>query len=56
MKPKELILYFSKKTINMMKEIIKTNEIKMQFRKYEKDFTRNRKLTFGIVVNLMLQK
>ena len=56
MKPKQLALYFSKKTINMMKEIIKTNEIKMRFRKYEKDFTRNKKLTFGIVVNLMLQK
>ena len=56
MKPKEIALYFSKKTINIIKEIINSKEIKMQFRKSEKDFTRNRKLTFEIIVNLILQK
>ncbi|MDP2090977.1 MAG: IS4 family transposase [Candidatus Gracilibacteria bacterium] len=56
MKPIKQTLYFSKKTINITRKLINSNEIKMIFRKCEKYFTRNRKLTFGIVVNLILQK
>jgi hypothetical protein len=56
MKPIEQMLYFSKKTINMIVEKINSNEIKMQFRKNKTDFTRKRKLPFNIMVVLILQK
>lgn len=49
-------LYFSKKIIIFLQEIIKSEYLKIRFRKTEKDFTRNRKLTHDNMIILLLQK
>jgi hypothetical protein len=49
-------LSFSTKSSTIAKILIKSEKLKMLFRKLEKDFTRNRKLTFENMIVLMLQK
>jgi len=56
MKPTKQVFSFLWKSINIKKEKLKSNKIKMLFRKSEKDFTRNRKLTFENMIALILQK
>jgi len=50
------ILYFSKKTVIFMKEFILSENLKINFRKTDKDFTRNRILTYDNMIILLLQK
>ncbi|MCI5118609.1 MAG: hypothetical protein D3913_11770 [Candidatus Electrothrix sp. LOE1_4_5] len=50
------IFSFSRKTVNLEKETIKSKKLRMKFRKKEKDFTRERKLTFENMITLMFQK
>ncbi len=52
----EKALYFLEKTINIEQEILKSRVLKLKHRMKDKDFTRNRKLTFEIMIILMLQK
>ena len=56
MKPIKQALSFSKELTIIKKEEIISNELKMKFKKSEKDFTRNRKLPFENTVILILQK
>jgi len=56
MMPIKQVLSFSKKTNNIKKENITSNELKMIFRKKETDFTRDRKLPFENMIILILQK
>jgi hypothetical protein len=57
MKPKyKKEISFSKKNSTIIEDLLQSNILKMLFRKLEKDFTRNRKLTFKNMVVLMLQK
>jgi len=49
-------LYFSKKTVILIKKIIHSEYLKERFRKTDKDFTRNRKLTYDKMLILLLQK
>jgi len=50
------ILYFSEKTVILIKEIILSEYLKQNFRKTDKDFTRNRILTYDKMLILLLQK
>ena len=57
MKPKIFkILYFSKETVILIKKIILSENLKENFRKTDKDFTRNRILTYDKMLILLLQK
>ena len=57
MKPnKQKILSFSKKTVILIKKILSSNFLKENFRKTDKDFTRNRILTYDNMLILLLQK
>lgn len=57
MKPKIYkSLYFSKETIILIKEILSLDFLKETFRKSDKDFTRNRILTYDKMLILLLQK
>jgi len=57
MKPKILkSFYFSKKTVILIKEMLSSNILKEIFRKTDKDFTRNRILTYDKMLILLLQK
>lgn len=49
-------LSFSKETIIFIKEIISSSFLKENFRKSDKDFTRNRILTYDNMLILLLQK
>jgi hypothetical protein len=49
-------LYFSEKTVILIKKIIPSENLKERFRKTDKDFTRNRKLTYDKMLILLLQK
>jgi len=49
-------LYFSRKIIIFLKDLIKSEYLKEKFKKTEKDFTRNRKLTHDKMIILLLQK
>jgi len=49
-------LYFSKKTVILIKKIITSEDLKERFRKTDKDFTRNRILTYDKMLILLLQK
>ena len=48
--------YFSKETIILIKEILCSDILKETFRKTDKDFTRNRILTYDKMLILLLQK
>jgi len=57
MKPKIFkSLLFSKETVILIKEIILSENFKENFRKTDKDFTRNRILTYDKMLILLLQK
>ena len=48
--------YFAKKIIILLKKLIESESLKIKFRKTDKDFTRNRKLTTNNMIILLLQK
>ncbi len=50
------IFSFSRKTVNLEKETIKSKKLRMKFRRKENDFTRKRKLTFENMITLIFQK
>lgn len=50
------IFCFSKQTVILIKKIINSEYLKINFRKTDKDFTRNRILTYDNMIILLLQK
>lgn len=52
----DILLYFSKKTVTVLQEKTSSQELKEKYRKRETDFTRERKLTYKIMLLLLLQK
>lgn len=50
------IFYFSEQTVILIKENISSEDLKINFRKTDKDFTRNRILTYDNIIILLLQK